>query len=44
MGQKKYLHFVDLIASNVVSQPENNDRMQRLLTELFKRLTNSRAE
>ena len=40
----KYFHFVELMASNVVSKSEANERMQRLLTELFKRLLNSRAQ
>ena len=40
----KYFHFVELMASNFMSSPDSNDRMHRLMTELFKRLLNSRAQ
>ena len=40
----KYFHFVELMASNFISSPDSNDRMHRLMTELFKRLLNSRAQ
>ena len=39
----KYFHFIELIATNHIVSAGTNERLQRLLFELFKRLLNSKA-